>query len=120
MDIKRCLPAAFGDYCPVTCLETDNSMSACTVGCIALLPLANYTSSMKFLNLYTMRTITGDQFVVVPTTAEVCMKMNLLANNTKHVTSGDLVFEYNWNAVADRLTDEEDERVMSAYRERST
>lgn len=66
IDAAKDLRVQFGDYLQATVPDPDNSMRSRTQGCIALLPTGNLTGSVKMLCLATDRTITRDQFKVLP------------------------------------------------------
>jgi hypothetical protein len=72
LDAKRDLRVQFGDYVQATVPSTDNTMTARTQGCIAMLPTGNLTGSVKMWCLSTRATVTRDQFVVLPMPEEVC------------------------------------------------
>ena len=66
VDAAKDLRVQFGDYLQATVPDPDNSMRSRTQGCIALLPTGNLTGSVRMLCLATNRTITRDQFKVLP------------------------------------------------------
>jgi hypothetical protein len=79
LDAKRDLRVQFGDYVQATVPLTDNTMTARTQGCIAMLPTGNLTGSVKMWCLSTRATVTRDQFVVLPIPEEVCKFVSKVA-----------------------------------------
>jgi hypothetical protein len=79
VDFKKDLRIGFGEYAEVFNPYSDNSMSPRTIAGIALGSSGNVTGSVKFLSLDTLRTITRDQFIILPIPDTVISQMNQLA-----------------------------------------
>ena len=79
LDAKRDLRVGFGDYVEATVPNTDNTMTARTEGCIAMLPTGNPTGSVHMWTLQTKAVVTRDQFRVLPTPDTVITHLNKLA-----------------------------------------
>lgn len=79
IDSARDLRIGFGDYTQATVATTDNSPTARTQGCIALLPTGNLTGSVRFLCLATNKVVTRDQFRILPMPSLAIDYINSLA-----------------------------------------
>lgn len=79
IDSARDLRIGFGDYAQATVANTDNTPTARTQGCIALLPTGNLTGSVRFLCLSTNKVVTRDQFRVLPMPSLAIDYINSLA-----------------------------------------
>ena len=77
-DAKRDLRVAFGDYAQAHEMDTDNSMSQRTRGCVALLPLGNQDGSVRFLDLKTFNTIVRTSRDPLPVSDHVIEHINSL------------------------------------------
>jgi hypothetical protein len=80
IDFKRDLRVGFGEYAEVFDPYSDNTMRPRTQAGISLGPTGNLSGSVKFLSLATGRTITRDQFTILPIPDNVIQHMNNLAS----------------------------------------
>jgi hypothetical protein len=76
LDGRRDFRCAFGDYVMATVPTTDNSMSARAEEYVVMLPLGNRTGSVKMQSPTSGRTVSRDQFKVIPMPASVIAAMN--------------------------------------------
>ena len=104
LDARRDLRIAFGDYVQATVPVTDNTMSARTLACIALLPVGNLTGSVRMWCIQSDRVITRDQFTILPMPDLLIAAINKRAEKEGYARGS----EPNFKSVAEQGTDGEE------------
>ena len=86
LDAKKDFSCAFGDYVEATIAQADNTTTARTQPCVAMLPTGKLTGSVTMLSLTTGRLVRRDQFRILPTSQYVVDKINEVAAADGHVS----------------------------------
>ena len=104
---------SFGTYVQCTVRSTDNTPTARTEGCIALIPTDNMTGSIYFYHVLTRKVVIRDQFTALPTPDALIERMDTLATKQGYSRGQEPFHSNEWEAPDD-LTPESNEAHLPA------
>jgi len=98
-DFNKDIRFGFGDYVQATDMYSNNTMEERTTSAIALCPVGNREGTGKFYKLSSGKTISANNFTILPTPDLVIAQLNALARATRSDPTKPLEFFFGDNLI---------------------